>query len=190
MNISKVIFSILIWILTLYSCNKPKQEEVSDLEKIKYNNKTSYPSTKMDSLQAINSITKQKIQELLDLSAIYASGSKNTGVDSLIYEQINSYFIAPDSGKISPLIAELDSLKVKNIRVKSLNIDKKIEEQDTLDIAYFTIEYFDKKKEIIGSYDKKASYVLKKSPVKFMKEFKFYFIDFDVKEIKSSGVTK
>ena len=112
---------------------------MSDLDKIKHHNKTSYPSIKMDSAQAINNITKQKIQELLDLSAIYASGNRNTGVDSLIYNQINSYFLSPDSIKIKPLIAELDSLKVKNIRVINLEINEEITDKDTLNIANFTV---------------------------------------------------
>ena len=144
----------------------------------------------MDSAQAINNITKQKIQELLDLSAIYASGNRNTGVDSLIYNQINSYFLSPDSIKIKPLIAELDSLKVKNIRVINLEINEEITDKDTLNIANFTVDYTTKGKKSIGFFDKKASYILKKSPVKFVKEFKFYFIDFDIKDSTSVGVTK
>ena len=79
------------FIASIYTACKKEPEEISDLDKIKYNNKkSSYPTIKMDSAQAINSITKQKIQELLDLSAIYASGNKNSEVDSLIYNQISS----------------------------------------------------------------------------------------------------
>lgn len=92
----------------MFSCSK-KQEEFSDLEKIKYsNNKNSYPTVKMDSVQAINSITKQKVQELLDLSAIYSSGNKNTELDTLIYKQMYSYFTTNDSTKLSSLIKELE----------------------------------------------------------------------------------
>lgn len=183
---------ILIFSLLAFSCSKKETEEISDLEKIKHNNRKSYPSAKMDSAQAINSITKQKVQELLDLSTIYASGNKSTDVDSLIYRQIESYFLKPDSNKIKPLISELDSLKVKNIKVKSLNIFQKIDGKDTLDIADFTLEYLGKNKNSLGFFDKKASYILKKSPIQFVKEFKFYFIDFDLKEKDSisSGVTK
>ena len=175
------------------SCSKKKEsEEISDLEKIKHNNRKSYPSVKIDSVQAINGITKQKVQELLDLSTIYASGNKNTDVDSLIYNQIESYFLKPDDNKIKPLINELDSLKVKNIKVKHFNISQQIDNKDTLNIAEFTVEYLGKNKNSLGFFDKKASYVLKKSPVQFVKEFKFYFIDFDLKEKDtiSSGVTK
>ena len=182
------------FIASICTACKKEPEEISDLDKIKYNNKkSSYPTVKMDSAQAINSITKQKVQELLDLSAIYASGNKNSEVDSLIYNQISSYFINPDSTKINPLISELDSLKVRNIKVNSLDINKEIKGKDTLDIASFTLEYFGKNRNSIGHFNKKASYILKKSPIKFVKEFKFYFIDFDLKEENSntpSGVTK
>ena len=111
---------LAVFIASICTACKKEPEEISDLDKIKYNNKkSSYPTIKMDSAQAINSITKQKIQELLDLSTIYASGNKNSEVDSLIYNQISSYFINPDSTKINPLISELDSLKVRNILEKT-----------------------------------------------------------------------
>ena len=86
----------------------------------------------------------------------------------------------------------MDSLKVRNIKVKHFNISQQIDNKDTLNIAEFTVEYLGKNKNSLGFFDKKASYVLKKSPVQFVKEFKFYFIDFDLKEKDtiSSGVTK
>lgn len=189
MKKSNIIIIICIF-LSFLSCNKPSQAEISDLDKIKQSNKNTYPSIKMDSVQAINSITKQKVQELLDLSAIYASGNKNTGVDSLIYDQISSYFFTPDSLRIKSLINELDSLRVRSIKVRHLDINQEIKNKDTIDTAHFTIEYFTNNKKSLGYFDKKATYILKKSPVKFVKEFKFYFIDFDVKEVNSKGVTK
>jgi hypothetical protein len=189
MKISNLITAI-IGFITIFSCHKKEFEEISDLDKIKHNNKNSYPSTKMDSAQAIHNITQQKLQELLDLSTIYASGNRNTEVDSLIYNQISSYFLSKDSTKISPLINELDSLKVKTIRVKHLDIKQQIKSKDTLDIAHFTLEYLDKNKNNIGFFNKKATYILKKSPIKFVKEFKFYFINFDLKENTSEEVTK
>ena len=163
MKINNLII-VIIGFIVIFSCNKKESEEISDLDKIKHNNKNSYPSTKMDSAQAIHNITQQKLQELLDLSTIYASGNKNTEVDSLIYNQISSYFLSTDSTKISPLINELDSLKVKTIRVKNLDIKQQINSKDTLDIAYFTLEYLDKNKNNIGFFDKKATYILKKLP--------------------------
>lgn len=189
MNKIKFLFGVMI-LLWAVSCTQKETEERSDLEKIKINNKQVH---KMDSAQSIQNITQQKVQELLDLSAIYASGNKNTEVDSLIFEQISGYFIEPDSAKINPLIRELDSLKVRNVKVKNLDISQQITENDTLDIASFTLEYSRKDKSRIGFFEKKASYVLKKSPITFVKEFKFYFVDFDIKSPKDStsvGVIK
>lgn len=189
MNKIKFLFGIMT-LLWAFSCTQKETEERSDLEKIKQNNRQ---ALKMDSTQSIQSITRQKVQELLDLSAIYASGGKNTMVDSLIYDQIGSYFVELDSAKINPLIRELDSLKVRNVKVKNLDISQQISENDTLDIASFTLEYSRKDKSRIGFFEKKASYVLKKSPITFVKEFKFYFVDFDIKLPKDStsvGVIK
>ena len=91
MKKSKLLILAAFIIASICTACKKEPEEISDLDKIKYNNKkSSYPTIKMDSAQAINSITKQKIQELLDLSTIYASGNKNSEVDSLIYNQISS----------------------------------------------------------------------------------------------------
>ena len=82
MKINNLII-VIIGFIVIFSCNKKESEEISDLDKIKHNNKNSYPSTKMDSAQAIHNITQQKLQELLDLSTIYASGNKNTGAQWL-----------------------------------------------------------------------------------------------------------
>ena len=190
-KIRNLIFSLFAVLFIAFSCNK-KQEELSDLDKLKHSNKKSYPAVKMDSAQAINSITKQKIQELLDLSILYAAGNKDTDIDSVIYDQMNSYFLKPDSAKTIPLLKELDSFKVKNARVNTLDITKKINGKDTIDIASFEVEYFGTHQKSIGTFNKKARYILKKSPVQFVKEFKFYFVDFDFKEKENtaSGVTK
>lgn len=64
MKTSNFIFA-LIGFITLFSCQKKEQEGLSDIDKIKHNNKNSYPSIKMDSTQAMHSITQQKLQELL-----------------------------------------------------------------------------------------------------------------------------
>ena len=189
----KIFFFALSFFLFLFSCTKEK-EHMSDLEIVRNNNnKKTYPVTKMDSAQAINSITKQKIQELLDLSTLYTSGNRDTEIDSVIYAQMKSYFAEQDSNKLSPLLYELDSLKVQTAKVGNITVSKTIKGNDTLDFAKFYVEYFDFKNRSIGNFEKNAQYILKTSPVKFQKEFKFYFLDFDVKPIKDStavGVTK
>jgi hypothetical protein len=106
---------------------------------------------------------------------------------------IKSYFVDQDSMKLSAILSQLDSLKVKTAKVGNIKVSKKMNQKDTLDFAQFTVEYFDSKNRSLGTFEKTAQYVLKPSPVKFQKEFKFYFVDFDSKIPKDStsvGVTK
>ncbi len=186
-------FLIFTVLLTLFvACNK--KTEVSDLDKLRNsNNEKSYPAVQMDSMQAINSITKQKVQELLDLSTLYLSGNRNTEIDTVIYSQMESYFHKPDSLTFKRLINELDSMKVKTVKVNSLNVYKEFYKKDTLDYAKFNVEYFDSKNKSLGSFEKNAQYILL-STSKPKKEFKFYFLDFYSKPLKKDstvvGVTK
>lgn len=190
---NKIVLLLLSLLLITFSCKKESTQK-SDLEIVRNNNNIkSYPVTKMDSVQAITSITKQKIQELFDLSTLYTAGNRDTEIDSVIYAQMKSYFVDQDSNQLGPLLLQLDSLKVQTAKVGNLSVTKEIRGNDTLDLAKFYVEYFDFKNRLIGSYEKNAQYVLKPSPVKFVKEFKFYFVDFDSKPKKDSisvGVTK
>lgn len=168
------IFSMFI----VFSCNK-KYEGDKSIEDVKYkNNKTTISSTKMDSAQAINVITKQKIQDLLDLSILYTSGNRDTEIDSVIYAQMKGYFLSNDSLLLNPLFKDLDSLKVRYATVNNISIEKKFTGKDSIDYALFDVEYFDKKKSFIGNYKRDAHYILKAAPVKFQKEFKFFFVSF------------
>lgn len=181
-------------LLTLFIACNNKTSEVSDLDKLRNsNNEKSYPAVQMDSMQAINSITKQKVQELLDLSTLYLSGNRNTEIDTLIYSQMESYFHKPDSLTFKRLLKELDSMKVKTAKVSNLNVYKEFYKKDTLDYAKFNVEYFDNKNKSLGSFEKNAQYILL-STSKLKKEFKFYFLDFYSKPLKkdstSVGVTK
>ena len=191
---NKTVLLLIGLLLITFSCNKENTQK-SDLETVRNNNNIkSYPVTKMDSVQAITSITKQKIQEVLDLSTLYTSGNRDTEIDSVIYGQImKSYFIAQDSTKLSSLLWQLDSLKVKTAKVGSIAVSKEIMDKDTFDYAQFSVEYFDLNNRSIGVFEKNAQYVLKRSPVQFKKEFKFYFVNFDSRPKKDStsvGVTK
>lgn len=177
-----LIFTILLVLLA--ACNK--KTEVSDLDKLRNsNNEKSYPAVQMDSMQAINSITKQKVQELLDLSTLYLSGNRNTEIDTVIYSQMESYFHKPDSLTFKRLIKELDSMKVKSVKVNNLNVYKEFYKKDTLDYAKFNVEYFDSKNKSLGSFEKNAQYILL-STSKLKKEFKFYFLDFYSKPLKKT----
>ncbi|WP_263601674.1 hypothetical protein [Chryseobacterium sp. PET-29] len=170
-----LIFTVLL--LAFVSCNN-KKTEISDLDKLRNSNNTkTYPAVQMDSAQAINYITKQKVQELLDLSTLYLSGNKNTEIDTLIYSQMQSYFHKPDSLTFKNLFHELDSLKVKTVKVNNLEVYKDIYNQDTLDFAKFSVEYFDNKNKTLGTFEKNAQYILVSTP-NTKKEFKFFFLNF------------
>lgn len=175
----------------LFSCKK--EEAPPSLEQVKYNNnQKSYPSTKMDSAQAINLITKQKIQELLDLSVLYSSGKKDTEIDSVVYAQMESYFYKPDSLTFRPLFKELESLKVTKAKVQNIEVYKKTFKTDTLDYAKFDVEYFNNHRPL-GKFSRDAQYILHSAPIKFKREFKFYFLNFykaPPNDSILSGVTK
>lgn len=194
MKNNKYLLIAVMIIFTLFSCNKEKSTEISDLQKIRNNtNQKSYPVTKMDSAQAISLITKQKIQELFDLSTLYTSGNRDTEIDSIIYSQMNSYFLESDSTKLLPLLKQLDSFKVKTAKVASIAVNKEIVGNDTLDFAKYSVEYFDQNDRLIGKFEKNAQYMLKLFPVKFKKEFKFYFVNLETqlpKDSVSKGVIK
>ena len=64
--------------MLIFSCNK-KTENKNELDILRTStNIKTYPVGKMDSIQAIKSITQQNVQELLDLSALYINGNQNT----------------------------------------------------------------------------------------------------------------
>ena len=186
-----VIFTLILALMTIIACKK--EQTISDIDVLRNgNNEDVYSTTKLDSAQAIASITQQKLQELYDISALYSSGNKNTAIDSLNYEQIQGYFVKKDSANVMELLKELDSLKVKLVKVKNLSINTEINGKDTLDYANYTVEYKDRKQRMITQFNKKSQYKLLKSKKKKKKEFKFYFVEIDVqpKDSTSVGVTK
>lgn len=189
MKLNKIIiFNILIVIFTLIACKK--EQTISDIDKLRNaNNRGSFPAAKLDSAQAIVSITQQKLQELYDISALYSSGNKNTAIDTLNYNQIQSYFLKKDSSNTKSLLKELDSMKVKNVKVKNLQITTEIKGKDTLDYALYSVEYKNNDQKTISELNKKSQYKLIKSPINFKKEFKFFFVEMNVKS-KDSIVTK
>ncbi|MCU7617884.1 hypothetical protein NZ698_11810 [Chryseobacterium sp. PBS4-4] len=190
-TINKTLFFFIVITLAVISCVKKEDSAVSDLDILRNtNNKT----VQMDSTQAINAITLQKVQDVLDLSTLYLSGEKNTEIDTAIYSKIEKYFQKPDSTTFNVLFKELESLQVKKVKVNNINIYQEIQNNDTLDLAKFNVEYFDKKNKSIGTFEKNAQYTLVSKPEKTSKEFKFYFVNFYQQSLKkdstSTGVTK
>lgn len=186
------IFVIVMGIFT--SCKK-EVTAVSDLDKLRNSsNQKTYPAVQKDSAKVINDITTQKVQQLLELTTLYLSGNRNTEIDTTIYSQMQGYFHKPDSLTFKPLFKELESLKVKSVKVNNLKVYKEIQNQDTLDLAKFNVEYFDSKNKSIGKFEKNAQYTLISKPQKFKKEFQFYFVNFYQQPLKkdstSVGVTR
>lgn len=194
MKIINKLWIFALMMLALTSCKKEEQA-ISDLEKLRNSsNQKTYPAVQMDSVQIINGITTLKVEQLLELTTLYLSGSRNTEIDTTIYSQMQGYFHKPDSLTFKPLFKELESLKVKSVKVNNLKVYKEIQNQDTLDLAKFNVEYFDSKNKSIGTFEKNAQYTLISKPVKFKKEFQFYFVNFYQNPLKkdstSVGVTK
>ena len=120
-KLSYWILSITIITATIISCNKKYEGDENSIEVIRNaNNNGTYSKTKLDSLQAINLITTQKVQDLLDLSALYTSGNKDTEIDSVIYTQMQAHFLSRDSNNLKPLLKEMDSLRVRYAKVSKL----------------------------------------------------------------------
>lgn len=187
-TINNFLFFSLIAGFFMLSCEKKEHKTQSDLEKLRSANNT---VVIMDSSQAINTITMQKIQDVLDLSTLYISGNRNTEIDTAIYSQMEKYFQKPDSLTFKNLFKELESLKVKKAMVNTINVYQEVEDGDTLDLAKFNVEYFDDKKKSIGIFEKNAQYTLVSNQAN--KEFKFYFTRFysvPKKDTTSVGVTK
>jgi hypothetical protein len=190
-TINKTLFFSILIVLAVISCVKKEDTLVSDLDKLR---NTNNQTVQMDSTQAINAITLQKVQDVLDLSTLYLSGEKNTEIDTAIYSKIEKYFQKPDSLTFKVLFKELESLQVKKVKVNNINIYQEIQNKDTLDLAKFNVEYFDNKNKSIGKFEKNAQYTLVSKPLKLKKEFKFYFVNFYQEPVKkdstSVGVTK
>lgn len=190
-TINKILFFSILIGLAVISCVKKEDSAVSDLEKLR---NTNNQTVQMDSTQAINAITLQKVQDVLDLSTLYLSGEKNTEIDTAIYSKIEKYFQKPDSTTFNVLFKELESLQVKKVKVNNINIYQEIQNNDTIDLAKFNVEYFDGKNKSIGTFEKNAQYTLVSKPEKTNKEFKFYFVNFYQQPSKidstSAGVTK
>lgn len=185
-----IIFYFVIIIMAVISCKK--EQPISEIDLLRNGNEDVYSSTKLDSAQAIASITQQKLQELYDISALYTSGNRDTAVDTVNYNQIQGYFLKKDSANVKNLLKELDSLKVKSVKVKNLEISSEIKGKDTLDFANYTVEYKNKEQKLLAEINKKSLYKLQRTSANSKKEFKFYFVEIDVKEKDSvsSGVIK
>lgn len=192
-NIHKALLMLLGCLVMTY-CQKNTTKDLT-LDAVKNNeNAASYPENKVDSLQAITQITRQKTREVLELSILYVNSNKSTEIDNAVLRQIQGYFYQPDSTTGQRLFRELDSLQVKNVQLHSFGVRQRVTGKDTLNFADFQVEYFGKGKRSLGTFPRSAQYVLMPSEVRFKKEFKFYFLDFypksALKDSVVAGVTR
>lgn len=181
---------LILSVMMVFSCSK--KEQPMTMERENYQNTNTYPQVQMDSSQAIISITKQKLQEVVDLSVLYYQNNDKE-IDSTLYNQMLSYFYEPDSMTLKPFIEELDSLNVTKATIKNIENKELITEKDTLNFVKFKLDYFGGKQEKISEAEHEMQYILVATPIKFKKEFKFYFLNYFPHPIKDStrlGVTK
>lgn len=183
--------TLIVLLIALFSCSK-KEENIM-MKSRNYQNSNTYPQIQKDSSQAIKSITKQKLQEVVDLSVLYSQKNHDKEIDSTLYNQMLSYFYEPDSTTLKPFIEELDSLNVSKATIKNIENKELVIEEDTLNFVKFQLEYFGKRKEKISEAKHEMQYILVSTPIKFKKEFTFYFLNYFSEPIKDStrlGVIK
>lgn len=178
-TISKMVqFSMIllmsVWII--FSCKDDKYKGDYNPEAIKgYKNEASTVSSKMDSVEAVNFIAKQKLRELYELSAL-ASNTSDTVVDSLLRDQLLSYFPKKDTTEIYSLLRDLRAKKVTYTSVTKFAIlPKDSITPDSIKRISYTINYFNSDKKLIEMNNHVGIFVLKQEPIKFQREFKFYF---------------
>ncbi|MFV0201121.1 hypothetical protein OBJ99_09755 [Empedobacter falsenii] len=178
-TISKVVhFSIIllmsVWII--FSCKDDKYKGDYNPEAIKgYKNEASTVSSKMDSVEAVNFIAKQKLREFYELSAL-ASNTSDTVVDSLLRDQLLSYFQQKDTTEIYALLRDLADKKVTITSVSKFAIlpQDSVTPDSVKRIAY-SVNYFNSNKKLIETNNRTGVFVIKQKPIQFKREFKFYF---------------
>lgn len=178
-TISKVVhFSIIllmsVWII--FSCKDDKYKGDYNPEAIKgYKNEASTVSSKMDSVEAVNFIAKQKLREFYELSAL-ASNTSDTVVDSLLRDQLLSYFQQKDTTEIYALLRDLADKKVTITSVSKFAIlpQDSVTPDSVKRIAY-SVNYFNSNKKLIETNNRTGIFVIKQKPIQFKREFKFYF---------------
>ena len=189
---------MVISICIVYSCkNDTTYNGDYDPDVIKeYRNEASTLNTKMDSVEAINAISKQKLREFYELSAL-ASSNNDSVVQDILVTQLRSYFSKEETPEVDSLLVYLRKKNVQIISIAKFNILQNDSlTADTIKRADYTLNLFNKDKNLIESVNRTSVFVLKQEPIKFKREFKFYFKTLNFindsvqKENISSGVTQ
>lgn len=140
-----------------------------------YKNESSTLTTKMDSIEAVNFISKKKLREFYELSAL-AWSNNDSVIRDLLVTQLRSYFNEEHNSEVDTL---LTYLKEKNIHFASIATFDIIPNDsitpDTIKRANYTLNLFNKDKKLVETVNRTSIFVLKQEPIKFKREFKFYF---------------
>lgn len=189
-----MVFSI--WIIT--SCkNDTTYDGDYNPDVIKgYKNDASTLNTKMDSIEAVNYISKQKLKEFFELSAL-ASSNNDSVLQEHLVSQLRSYFSTDNASEVDTLLMNLKRNNIHFISVAKFDIIPNDSiTPDTIKSADYALNLFNKEKKLVKTVNRKSVFVLKQEPIKFKREFKFYFKtlselkDSIQKDTISSGVTR
>ena len=179
-----------LFLMLIFACKKESTYAGDyNLEEIKtYKNDASTLNTRMDSAQAIDFISKQKLREFYELSTL-AINSKDSVVSHMLWEQLKTYFPKNGSIEISSILDEMKAKNVKFASIEGLNIEPNDSlKLDTIKRIHYTVNYFAENKKLIESKQRISVAVLKQEPIKFKREFKFYFKTLDDKLVNDSIV--
>ena len=164
-----------IWII--FSCKKDTTYEGEyNPEVIKgYKNDASTVNTKMDSIEAINFISKRKLREFYELSAL-ASSNNDSVVHDILVSQLRSYFSKDQSADVDSLLSLLNKKNAHFVSIGKFNIIPNDSlTPDTIKRADYALNLFNKDKKLIEVLNRTSVFVLKQEPIQFKREFKFYF---------------
>lgn len=180
MKVKSYILFLIGLIFILFSCKNDKTfQGKHDPEVIKTYRNQPTGMSKMDSIESVNFITKQKLTEIYELTSLYTVNQNDSLMREILYPQIKSYFTDNDTINIKNILSELDSLKVNFIEISELKIPKKDSVSlDSIRTINYKVNYYSSDKKLIDSFNKSVQYILKKEPKKFKHEFIFYFTDF------------
>ena len=140
-----------------------------------YKNDASTLNTKMDSIEAVNYISKQKLKEFYELSAL-ASSNNDSVLQEHLFSQLKSYFSVNQLDEIDTLLVDLKRKNVHFASIARFNILANDSlTPDSIKRADYTLNLFNKDKKLVETLNRTSVFVLKQEPIKFKREFKFYF---------------
>lgn len=187
-----IISYIAYKIITNTKSNPVYSGEMNTEAVSKYNPDQTYDWQSLDSLDFVQKITTQKLQEVLDLASV-SNNDNDLKIKQILSNQLKNYFLTNDTMSLKFIYDSILMNKnyvAKISEVEILQNDSIV--SDTLGKVNFSYHLFDKehKNNYISTKTKSASYILKRKSDKLKKEFKYYFTSFSVKDTIRKGVAK